>query len=699
MLRAMLIATLSMTSLAAQTLPAFPGAMGGGAASVGGRGGTICEVTNLNDSGAGSLRSCVQPATCAPRIVTFRIAGVIAAQSRLQASCPNLTVAGQTAPGEVVLGGPTQKGEQFFISTHDVVVQYVTYDGNNPNTATGPDTGTIGFELASGNVYNVVICNTSNRWVGNKNIAILSNDAGNIHGVTICKNLIYEPNSQHPVGVGTDATSGSAKATTDIDFYGNVFITTDHRIPLVQGANHVRWVNNTNFNWNQFAFLSMGGLQVDDIGNQDYDGNISQDAVHPFIANPNGADPGDPTDNCSGGGTPCDNATNPTFYRKNNLARAGTQPNGPTCVSQGVNDSCQLSQTSTGWEGGSAPCPGCTTQIGVALPSSVWRSTPLPTEQFPIVAVDQSLVDATYVYTSGNSQRLACDGTWIASSDSNDLRVLGQYKVKGPGQLFTGQFSTPPIPAGTPCPEDPVNHLWLAYEQKNNIAAGTPSNTVAANGYTIAENMINGTGSPAPPPPPTGVSGWLGADALTGTIAIGKTVTVNSNAGPVRSGSCSTSAPVSPQPNPLVGASVTVIGGPAPPCSNGVIYWQVQFGGTPPPNPPTVTGVTVSCPSTLQTGASGTCTAQVTGTGNYNTAVTWAASLGSISATGVFTAPATAGTSIVTATSVGDTTKSAKASITVTAPAPPASCPSPFSVNLVCTYNPATNSYSCVVKP
>jgi beta-glucanase (GH16 family) len=87
--------------------------------------------------------------------------------------------------------------------------------------------------------------------------------------------------------------------------------------------------------------------------------------------------------------------------------------------------------------------------------------------------------------------------------------------------------------------------------------------------------------------------GWLGADALTGTEAVGSTVTVNSNAGPVRVSACTTAGGaagtvVSPQPSPVVGAVVLIIGGPSPVCSAGVAYWEVQFGGTtsPPPTSP-----------------------------------------------------------------------------------------------------------------
>ena len=79
-------------------VPAFPGAEGFGAQSVGGRGGVIYEVTNLNDSGTGSLRMAIEANE--PRIVVFRVSGSIELKSELQIEKPPITIAGETAPGD-----------------------------------------------------------------------------------------------------------------------------------------------------------------------------------------------------------------------------------------------------------------------------------------------------------------------------------------------------------------------------------------------------------------------------------------------------------------------------------------------------------------------------------------------------------------------------------------------------------------------
>lgn len=86
------------------------------------------------------------------------------------------------------------------------------------------------------------------------------------------------------------------------------------------------------------------------------------------------------------------------------------------------------------------------------------------------------------------------------------------------------------------------------------------------------------------------------------------------------------------------------------------------------PPPPTINSVTVACsPKAILTVETSTCTANVTGTGSYNSAVTWSVSptgAGSISNTGVFT-PSSTGTTTITASSTQDTAKSGSAPISV----------------------------------
>jgi hypothetical protein len=110
---------------------------------------------------------------------------------------------------------------------------------------------------------------------------------------------------------------------------------------------------------------------------------------------------------------------------------------------------------------------------------------------------------------------------------------------------------------------------------------------------------------------------------------------------------------------------------------------------------PAISSVVPSCtPTTVATGATSQCSATVQGSGGFSSAVTWSATGGgSISATGLFTAPSAAATITVTATSTEDSTKSGTASITVRAAASPPQVPQSHQVILVMEEN---QSYSTV---
>ena len=486
--------------------PAFPGAEGGGAESVGGRGGVVMEVTTTNDSGSGSLRNCVQAS--GPRTCVFRVAGVFNITSGDNvASNPYLTIACQTAPGEVIIGGPQSNGAALRISTHDVIVRYCTFSPDNVNIGSGPDTGTVGITIVNcggdgtlqgGGCYNIITDHVTTRWSGNKSWITTSNFTpglngngngdGPNHNITVQWHLDYEPHEGHPVGYGT-ATDESCVGTrtnpnclspyeVNIDFHHNMFVNVDHRIPENSNGS-TRWINNIIYNWGYYANEWLGAEIIDDINNKFIQGNLNGGAqAHPIHFTTNSPE-------MSGA---------PSAYVSGNIF-GGVGSNSVNSDQYG-----SLVAEITGENGD---------ETG-AIPSSWQRSGPMAASNgFPIVPDPADDLDSILTPTIGNSQHVDCSGNWVSHRDAADTRIVQQYQNGGNGGFwpngvtFTGQSSFPqptgnwkdnPVTNFTACTEslhDGIPDSWKAAKGLS-TTDGSVYKTVAPNGYTWLENYING---------------------------------------------------------------------------------------------------------------------------------------------------------------------------------------------------------------
>jgi hypothetical protein len=168
--------------------PAFPGVEGFGHYTVGGRGGKVLEVTNLNDAGPGSFRAAVRAK--GPRTVVFRVSGTIALESERKIREPFLTIAGQTAPGD----GLCLKKYQVSFDTSQVIMRYVRF---RPGDEKGKEQD--GF---SGAGDHIVIDHCSASWSVDETFSI--NQASNltVQGCLVSESLYHSLHKKGNHGYG-----------------------------------------------------------------------------------------------------------------------------------------------------------------------------------------------------------------------------------------------------------------------------------------------------------------------------------------------------------------------------------------------------------------------------------------------------------------------------------------------------------------
>ena len=239
---------------------AFPGAEGFGAMSKGGRGGSVYVVTNLGDTGTGSLRWAIDQTE--PRTIVFATSGVIELTSQLSIDHPFITIAAQTSPA-----GITLKGGRVKIRTHDVVIRGLRVrpgddpDGMEPGNRDGLSIGD-----PNNPVYNVIIDHSSFTWAVDEN----GSNWFPSNNVTVQWSLFAEGlrNSIHPEGphsMGYLIGSGSQ----NLSVHHNIFASNEHRNPVVADAQSIEVINNVGYNWRSegVAVSSTGATTLHAINN------------------------------------------------------------------------------------------------------------------------------------------------------------------------------------------------------------------------------------------------------------------------------------------------------------------------------------------------------------------------------------------------------------------------------------------------
>ena len=264
----LLAAALALGSAATvQAIPVIPGSTGFGMETKAGRGGKVYKVTNVNASGSGSLKACVDAS--GPRTCVFEVSGVIKFTSDLIIRNSQLRIAGQTAPSPGIM----IRGAGIRITTSDVLIQHIRVrTGDDP---TGPDPDNRDSLLIGGTeskpVNNVVIDHCSFSW----SIDELVSAWGPHDNITFTNNIFAEPlhDSLHPDydGVGRMPHGYGVLfgqyPNSSITFTGNLLAHIVERNPLSRASQFVM-VNNLIYD-----------RQTRDVDLQSEDGYVTKNSI------------------------------------------------------------------------------------------------------------------------------------------------------------------------------------------------------------------------------------------------------------------------------------------------------------------------------------------------------------------------------------------------------------------------------------
>jgi len=247
----------SLAFVEAQNVLSFPGAEGFGRYTTGGRGGKVYVVDKLTDDGSeGTLRYALDQK--GPKYIVFKTGGTIYLESPLKIKEGNVTIAGQTAPGD----GITVANYETFVGADNVIIRYMRFRMGDQKKHEGD-------ALGARFIKNLIIDHCSMSWSTDETVSIYVNENTTLQWCVIAESLRNSFHKKGPHGYGGIAGGKFAS------FHHNMYAHHDSRNPRLGEYAGSKFAltdltdfrNNVIYNWGHNNVYGGEGMNVNIVNN------------------------------------------------------------------------------------------------------------------------------------------------------------------------------------------------------------------------------------------------------------------------------------------------------------------------------------------------------------------------------------------------------------------------------------------------